>query len=205
MDYPKDSQNEYTQSFGQRRFNATETFGKRGDSAEKVQKPNKGKTEQQKGWKMEFNFDGKEDQGRGQEAKEERRPEQARKSEQVVIEDEGRESNLAELFQRKKKKMMEKYEHQREQEHQREEVKEPKPTRTKEEILKQRKAMMQYKGPQNPKAATQGAPSNNNDERGRRQFVNPFTSEKVSGKEPNPELLDRLAFGKKATVVILVE
>ena len=224
MDYPRAYQNDYTQSFGQRRFDATETFGKREDSAEKVQRPKKEKAEQQKAWKMEFNFEDQGNKSKGREKAEQQQKAwkmefnfedqkdngkrsrryislyfiEQEEHEQEVINEEQREPNLAELFKRNKKKMMEKYEHQRDQEPHKEAVKESKPTRTKEEILKLRKEMMSYKGPKNPKAATQEV-----EDKGKSQFNNPFATNKKSGKEPNPDLLDRLALGKKAKVVMI--
>ena len=115
------------------------------------------------------------------------------------MEEQGQGPSLAELFQKNRKKMVEKYEQHQKEHPEKPEVKEAKPVRTKEEILKQRKAMMEYKAPLSVKAKEK-----NTQEREEEGGMNdPFKKgRKSKSKEPKPELLDRLAFGKKATVLI---
>lgn len=110
----------------------------------------------------------------------------------------------------KKKKMAEKYEHKKEAS--RFEEKEQKPTRTKEEILQQRKAMMEYKGPAMNRARSEldlnrfenahDRPSKSPAPVDRHSInpFNPFMKNANAKKEPNPELLERLAHGTKAKV-----
>lgn len=90
--------------------------------------------------------------------------------------------------------MIEKYENQKEQQEKTEPKEIVKHTRTKEEILKQRKAMMEYRGPVSNRAKQ----TQNNDEKG--GLVNTFGKDRKSSKDPKPELLDRLALGKNAKV-----
>ena len=104
--------------------------------------------------------------------------------------------SLADIFKRNKKQMAEKYEHQEKQE-EKAEQKEQKPTRTKEDILKQRKAMMEYKGPVDQKGRAQTVQEGSKGSQG--EIGNPFgKSDQKNG--PNSDLLDRLAFGKKTKV-----
>jgi len=117
----------------------------------------------------------------------------------IVEEEVAQGPSLAELFQKNRKKMMEKYEQHQKEHPEKPEVKEPKPVRTKEEILKQRKAMMEYKAPLTAKAQQQSQAEREAQKEG--GINDPFKkSRKSKSKEPKPELLDRLAFGKKATV-----
>lgn len=86
--------------------------------------------------------------------------------------------------------MIERYEQQREK--QKYEEKEAKPARTKEEILRQRKEMMK---PNLIKSRQEE--SEDPSPKHREEIQNPFSKNK---KEPNPELLERLALGKKTKV-----
>jgi len=89
--------------------------------------------------------------------------------------------------------MIERYEQQREK--QKHEEKESKGTRTKEEILRLRKEMMKPNLIKPKQEESEG----NNLKTTKDEITNPFTKGK---KEPNPELLSRLAAGKKVQVII---
>ena len=125
----------------------------------------------------------------------------------AIIVGDGEGPSLAERFMMKKKKLAEKYDNKKEAS--RFEEKEQKPPRTKEEILQQRKAMMEYKGPAMNRARSEldlnrfeivhdrpdksPAPVD-------RHSINPFVKNTQVKKEPNPELLERLAHGTKVKV-----
>jgi len=117
------------------------------------------------------------------------------------VEGQNQGQSLAELFQKNRKKMIEKYENQKEQKEKTEVKEATKPTRTKEEMLKQRKAMMEYKAPLSQKARQQNIQGNNDNQNG---ITNHFGKERKSSKEPKPELLDRLALGKKVKVKFII-
>ncbi len=105
---------------------------------------------------------------------------------------------------KKKKVLVEKFEQQKDTiKH---EEKEPPHIRTKEEILKQRKAMMEYKKPQthqmnHPQSELEVGYNLNKGAGG--QFGSVFSNNPKNdgkGKEPNSDLLQRLAFGERAKV-----
>ena len=103
------------------------------------------------------------------------------------------EKSLAEVFRLNKQKMIERYEHQKEKiKH---EEKAQKGTRTKEEILKLRKEMM--------KAQIHKPEPKKQEELDESEEANAAEQIRKGGKEPNPELLSRLASGKKTKVFLL--
>lgn len=115
--------------------------------------------------------------------------------------------SLADMFLKKKRDLIEKYEHQKESKPIEKEIK---PTRTKEELLKHRKAMMEYRKPALNRAKSEidfgeirgvnKSPSHSG--RNLASVVSNQPSEDYKAtKEPNPELLNRLAFGERAKVI----
>jgi len=191
--------NDYATSFNDRTSQATGTFGRSNAPVEMLQKQENDKKawkmdfsmgenevkqpkDQKKSWKMDFNNEDEGDNTGNSRNKQE-------------TSEEGTGQSLAELFQKNRKKMIEKYENQKDQ-REKAEVKEVVKPRTKEEILKQRKAMMEYQAPLTQKARQQNAQANND---AQNSLSNPF-KERKSSKDPKPELLDRLALGQKAKV-----
>lgn len=204
MEIPNEHPNEKAISFGQNKFGATETFGKKRDSPRENLST---KEEKNKGWKMEFPIETNDKKEKKKEQKgwamEFDAGQNKKRGGEEIINDGAEGGSLADLFQRKKKKMMEKYEQQKEQE--KAEPKEARTAKTKEELLHQRKAMMEYKGPHTYKSGASSMQSKHNDSKAKKpedpnRIQNPFADPKKPGKEPNQELLDRLAFGKKAAV-----
>ncbi len=117
-------------------------------------------------------------------------------------------TTLAEMFLKNKRDLAEKLDHQQ-KDHVKPLDKENKPARTKEEILKQRKAMMEYKGPARAKSQMEGRNEPQREDlspapmgRGFGSSQNPFVDPAKAVKEPNPDLLNRLAFGTRAKVII---
>jgi len=115
-------------------------------------------------------------------------------------------TTLAEMFLKNKRDLAEKLDHQKD--HSKPLDKENKPARTKEEILKQRKAMMEYKGPARAKSQMEERNEPRKEDlspapmgRGFGSSQNPFVDPSKAVKEPNPELLNRLAFGTRAKVI----
>jgi len=109
------------------------------------------------------------------------------------------------MFLKNKRDLAEKLDHQKD--YTKPVEKAHKPVRTKEEILKQRKAMMEYKGPAAARAKSQMEERNDLRKEdlspapvGRTFGNNPFLDPSKQTKEPNPELLNRLAFGTRAKV-----
>ena len=118
--------------------------------------------------------------------------------------------SLADMFLKKKKDLVEKYENQKD--YSRHEEKELKPIRTKEEILKQRKAMMEYRRPavQRAKSEIDFCEIRSNKKspsplgRNFGMIQNPYQDNNnlKASKEPNQDLLNRLAFGERAKVAL---
>lgn len=120
----------------------------------------------------------------------------------------GRELTLAERFLQKKRNLVEKYEEEHSHRKETEVEKAHKPERTKEEILKQRKEMMKYKGPKlrHSIEGNEGeisARQHKGQGMGNNLILAPWENNTSGKKEPSSELLERLAFGVKAKVSCL--
>jgi len=116
------------------------------------------------------------------------------------------------MFLKKKKDLVEKFENHKD--HPKHEEKESRPLRTKEELLKQRKAMMEYRKPTAQRAKSEVdfgdiRSMNKSPGPGRGNFEsmisNPYPDAHKVSKEPNPGLLNRLAFGERAKVNEIIE
>lgn len=114
-----------------------------------------------------------------------------------------RELTLAERFLQKKRNLVEKYEEEHSHRKEVEAEKAHKPERTKEDILKQRKEMMKYKGPK-LRHSIEGNEDNAHQNKGQvhnnNLILTPWENNTGGKKEPSAELLERLAFGVKAKV-----
>jgi len=152
---------------------------------------------QPKPWKLEFNVSNKENDSIANNKK----VEKAEKIEKIEESIEKKEMTLAELFKRNKKNFVEKYEQQKETISKPEEEKDSRGKRTKEEILRQRKEMMEYRKPITKKKqdSYDGEGSLQETEEGRRTEKTSSIDGKSSkgSKDPNADLLERLAHGKK--------
>jgi hypothetical protein len=134
---------------------------------------------------------------------------------------ENKEMSLAEMFKRNRKQFVEKYDQQQKQtgsgvgggDRDREEQQQPKETkgkRTKEEILKQRKEMMEYRGPITKKRNESHDDNQDSESTAKRtdKSTDDFgfktgkskNSNASSQQDPNAELMSRLALGQKTKV-----
>jgi hypothetical protein len=183
-----------------------QTFGVRGREGREQREQPREEAKAAPAWKMDFNMNGTplshsviKLENKKQQAEEENDDDEVFNNRE-----EQQQESLADMFRKKKGKLMEKYEQQKER--QKSVDVEAKATRSKEDILRLRKEMMKPNLIKKQKTEESNATEDQNQNTSNRDATpsqrDGYVSfnKKTGGKEPNPELLSRLAKGEKTKV-----